>query len=173
MTLKKTLLTLIFGFIAVLLQGTLFGTFIPKTFIPNFALILVVFISFYENSVFGSFLAFLVGLEVDFFSSNVLGPWAGASVVVFGCFSMLSRRVFVESALTAMFAVFVSAVGANILYLMLLYRFKPQGSDIFSFQLLINSFVTALFGPLIFKWLRKVYIKRGHGLSSRMLAVYI
>ena len=170
---RKIVTVLVAVMIGVFIQSSLLGAFLPKMLVPNFVLIVGVFLAFFESTVFGAFLAFLAGLTFDLYSGILLGPWAGSLAVVFGMLTLLSRRMFVDSPFTAFASVFISALAGNIVYLLLLTRFSPLGGDVFSLALIVNSFMTALVAPPCFSLLRRVYVRRSHSLSGRFAAAYL
>ena len=105
---KRIALILLFGLISIALQSSVLKVMLPNSIIPNFILILVVFIAFYECSTLGAVIAFLLGFEIDIYSGQLLGPYAAASVAVFCVLSSLSQRIFVESPVAILLTVFSS-----------------------------------------------------------------
>lgn len=152
-------MVIVLGLVCTVLQGTVFRSLGPLALvIPNFALMLVVFLAFYEVSAFGALLAFIVGLELDLFSGVFIGPWAGSCVAVYGFLSALAQHLFIESVLAASIVVFLSALGMNLVYMILVFEFKPIEFPIF-WRVLGDSFVTALVAPAVF-WLLRRFAQR-------------
>lgn len=145
-----------FGFLmvatilAVFLQGTLLHVFLPDYLIPNFLVIIIVYLAFYEPNSRGAFLAFWVGLIFDFSSGILLGPWAGAAVVIFGIFSALSQRIFVESVLAAFLAVLVSSLVADTVFLAMIKGFLPGSTQVVSVSI-SRGLVSGLMAPLVLR----------------------
>jgi rod shape-determining protein MreD len=172
---KKIFFVLIFGMLAVYLQGSVLRIFLPEFLVPDLMLSLVVFLAFYENSAFGAFLAFILGLQFDLYAGQQLlvGPTAGALVAVFGMLSSLSQRIFVESVFAIFIVSIVSAVMKNIIQCALLYEFNSIAIKYFSLSIL-GSFVTACVTPMLFYMLlglRKRSGKKNIMVRSRMASV--
>ncbi len=163
---KRAFQILSLGLIAILIQGAVLKSIFPSLIIPNLILILVVYLAFYEPTPFGSVLVFLLGLEFDLSSAKLLGPWAGAFVVVFILFSLLSQRLFVESVLAAIVVTFVAALVASGIYGLLAREFNPAGSHSIV-NALVEALLTALCAPLLIRLLRKLYRRRESGLPGR------
>ncbi len=165
--LKRAALVLILGLVAVWIQGTVLrGLFSAQGVVPNLVLILVVFLGFYELSVFGALLAFLVGLEFDLFSGVRLGPWAGTLVFLYGCLACFAQRIFVDSSLSSMVAVFFSSIAGSLMYLLFMYGAHPSAGDMF-WKLLLEALFTAVCAPFFFMFLKKTVYKR-EPVSGRM-----
>ncbi len=148
---------------AVFLQAAVFGTFLPRWMVPNLCLVIVVFLGIFEATFLGAVLAFFVGLSLDFSSGQLMGPWSGAFVTVFGLLSQVGRRLFVDSFLAMGFIVFTSSILGSVVYIFLLSQFKVSMSDIFSLTLFGSSLMSAASSPLVFRWLRRTIIKKTHG----------
>lgn len=148
---------------AAFIQGTFLKSVLPYTSVaPNFMITVVVFLSFYEATAYGVFLSFLAGLLLDFFSGILIGPWAGAFVLCFGLLSLISQRVFVESALTTFLAVFGSSLIAQFCYVALHVQFRPADTApvTLSVRILLEALLSAFFAPLIFMVLKRLKIVR-------------
>lgn len=163
-SIRKSVIVLVLGFIAVFVQGTLLRGSFPSMVVPDLVCILVVFLSFYEPGLLGAFLAFLVGLQFDLASGVLLGPRAGSSVAVFGFLSSLSQRIFVESGTAMMFAVFISTIVNFAVYMILVVEFRHTQevvvSDFFRLSVLGEATLSALITPLIFLVLRRLFSAR-------------
>ena len=110
---RKMVLVLVLGLLAMLIPGTLIKSLAPSLAAPNLLLILMVYLSFYDGEPGDALLAFLLGLELDLDSLDLLGPWAGAYVLVFGVLVLLSQRIFIESAVVVLVTVFCAAVAVD------------------------------------------------------------
>lgn len=111
---------LLLGVLALLIPSTVFRTTLPQAVAPNLLVILLVWVAFQRATAAGALLSFLLGLELDFCSGILLGPWAGAYVAVFGLLVLCSRRIFIESALVVFLAVFAAALVSAALYQIML-----------------------------------------------------
>jgi rod shape-determining protein MreD len=159
-------LILALGLIGIFLQGAVLAGIIPsRFFIPNLLLTLVVFLGFYEVSVLGAVLSFLLGLELDIFSGNLVGPWAGAFTVIFGFLALFAQRVFVESGFAVMLVIFVTSLASQLVLVVFIYEFRPIGG--MGFILAFGeAFVTALVSYPLFSLYRRVLLKRGDRVRS-------
>ena len=159
----RTLLIVATGLVAIFLQSSglrFFGATVPT---PNFLIMITVFLAFYEISVLGATLAFVLGLLLDMASGGVLlGPSAAALVVVYIALASLTQRIFVESFLTIAVAVVTSAAVARLVYAVLIYEFQPKesvlsgGLSVFA----VEGVLSALLAPLVFGLLRPYFHSR-------------
>lgn len=161
---KKLFLTVFASLVCILIQGTILRTFFPSSYLPNLLIGVLVYISFVEISVLGVFLAFLVGLILDVFSSHLLGAWAGAFVVVFFIFSLFAQRVYVGSAVILMAAgAFASAI-ASAMYIFITAPYSEevfQSFAVVGYEALFSAFTT----PLLFAVMKRLH-KRVAGRSK-------
>jgi rod shape-determining protein MreD len=149
--------TIIFSLFGIILQGVVLHSFMPAYLIPNFLLILVVFLGFYEVSVLGVMLCFLSGIIFDLFSGTLLGPWAGSFVLVYVLLALFAQRMFTRSAATIFLSVFISNALATAVYFALLYQFQPIRGSLLSISL-IESLCSALIAPLFFPVLSAILL---------------
>lgn len=149
--------------LAVFLQAAVFGTFFPRWMVPNLCIVIVVFLGIFESTMLGAALAFMVGLALDLSSGQLVGPWSGASVTVFGLLAQFGRRLFVDSTIAIGIVVFVSCMVGSVVYLFLLSQFRVEFGDIFSLTMLGSSLMGALASPLVFSTLRRFLVKKSHG----------
>lgn len=156
---RKILVVLLIGFIAIFVQGTVLRPFIHASMIPNFALVAVVFLGLHEVTVLGAVLAFLLGVELDLFSGIFLGPWAGSFTLVFGLLALVAQRVFLESALTIFVSVLVSSIVSNLVYLVLILQFRPVSGELLTISF-VEALVTAIVAPVFFRVLSWLLIPK-------------
>ena len=164
--LRSVFLVLILSLVAIFAQGTLLKLFAPSaTIVPNLLLLVVGFFAFYEVSIFGSILAFGMGLVLDLSSGVLLGPWAAAFVSVYGMLSALSQRLFVESFLASFVALFFSSLLASFVYLVLMLQFQPALSQRLSLSwlMLVEAFMTGILAPAAFWGLRRLMLSKAAG----------
>lgn len=159
-------LALVVGFASLLVQGMLLHCGVAPCLIPQFIVLVVVFLAFYEVSVVGAFLAFGLGILMDLASAQSLGPWAGACVTVYGVFVLLSQRLFIDSGPVAMAIASVSVAVAQLLYLSI----EPTPPE-FSWSLLGNVILSALCSgicaPILFSFLNRRVGKVSSPLAGR------
>ena len=153
MILRRFSTVFLFGLISVLLQGTILRAILPGWLIPNLIVLGAVFLGFYEGTIFGALLCFMLGLQLDLAGAQLLGPWAGALVVVFGLVSSMQTRIFVDSPLAASITVFACSLVASGVYLIISYQFQKSILEVASFSV-AEGLITALLAPLLFPLLR-------------------
>jgi rod shape-determining protein MreD len=163
---RRFLLFLALGFVAIFVQGTLFREIAPHAVVPNFLLLMIVFLGFFEATIRGATLVFLLGVELDFASGLLVGPWAGAFIVSFGILASLSQRIFIESPLASVLAVFAGSIVSNFVYFVLVYEFHPSVTEVAPFSLL-ESALNALCAPFVFALLRGVVSNSSRGGAGR------
>lgn len=169
---RSTLIVIILGLICAFIQGALLGQIMHVSFIPNFLLIIVVYLAFFESSSLGAFLAFVAGLILDITSGVLLGPWATSFVVVFAVFSVLSQRIFVESFLAAFLSVFFASLMASGVCLSLFYGFQVIGPATLKISVM-QGFVSGLLAPIGLGFLRHVLRGSDNSQMSSLLHVGI
>lgn len=165
--LRKGLLVLVLGVIAIFFQGTVLREVMPAGIVPNLLLLIVVFLGFFEATIGGATLAFLLGVELDFASGLLVGPWAGAFVVSFGLLASLSQRLFVESVTAAMVAALACSLVANFVYFVLVFEFHPSVTEVASFSL-VEAFINAVLAPPALALLRGLLGPRSRGSAGRL-----
>ncbi len=169
---KKFIIVLLLGMVALFIQGSLLKSFAPESLVvPHILLVIVVFLAFYDLSVSGVCLAFLLGIEMDLGTGILIGPWAAGFVAVYGMVSSISQRVFVESPTAIAIAAFSSSILGSFVFLAFLYQFRPAALDVFSFSfvMLFEAILTAVIAPIIFKLLKRLLLPRSHGSSGSRL----
>ncbi len=165
-SLRKFGLLIVFEIVALIFQASILGAFLPAYLMPQLMLLLVVFFGFYEATVLGVALSFAAGVILDLASGLIVGPWAAAFVLVHGGLAGLSQRLFVESTFAAITTTFLSCLGADLVYALLVFEF--QAVDVFQLaQFFGQACATAVLSPLLFKPFRKVWTKRERSISRR------
>ena len=160
--LRQTLTIISIALFCVFMQATIFGTFLPRSMIPNLCLVVVIFLGSVEVSFLGALLAFLVGLLLDLSSGQLLGPWSGAFAAIFGLLSQGGKKLFLDSWLTIGLVTFLCSFVSQVIYLFLLSSFRFSWSDIFSWTMCGTSLVTAACAPFFFLLLKEVVDRRSH-----------
>lgn len=147
-TLKRVLIPIVFAFLAVFIQASILRVWIPQSFLPALAVIIVVYLGFHEVSLLGVWLAFLVGLIFDSSSGMTLGPWATACVALYGVLGAISRRVFLDSVISGMIISGVSALFSLSVYVLVVSQFHPALG--FSLAAIAGgSIATAISAPFV------------------------
>jgi rod shape-determining protein MreD len=140
--------------------------FIPEWFVPQGLLVCAVFLAFYEFSLLGAVTAFLLGLLLDLSSGVLLGPWAGAYVVVYALFAFLSQRLFVESIMVSMSVVGLATLISGFLFISLAFEYQAVTvSDLV--MLAGQAAASALITPYVFKILRWSWRRPDRVLTGR------
>lgn len=156
-SLRQLALIIVSALLGVFLQSSALPWVLPDSFVvPNLMLAMVAFLAFYEVSPFGALLAFLTGLVLDLSSGVLLGPWAAAFVAVYGFLSVVSQRIFVESTLSVMSAVFAAALLSHVVYASLLLQFShnQDAAYLVSVSVLGEALFSAFLAPLVFYLLK-------------------
>lgn len=140
------------------LQGTLLKQLFPLGAGPDLVLTLVVFIAFFQASMRGAALVFILGLLVDLSSATIIGPRAGAYIFVFGFLSSLSQRLFIESSFAVLGSTFAASLVAQFVYVVMFFEFHPGHTlslwPYFSWSTFFEALTTAVISPGVF-WILK------------------
>jgi rod shape-determining protein MreD len=145
-------LSLVLGFLCVVVQGVLLHSGVASFLVPQCTVLAVVFLAFYEVSVVGAVVAFVIGFLMDLASAEVIGPWAGACVAVYGCFSLLSQRLFIDAGPAAIIIAFVASAMAELLYLSI-EPTPPEVTWALVGGIAARAVVTGCCAPLLFSTL--------------------
>ena len=156
---KRCILVLLLGLLAIFVQSTLLKAILPQMVIPNFLLILLVFLAFYETSLAGVITAFLLGLEFDLHGGILLGPWAGSFVAVYCALASLSQRIFVDSALAAFTVVLFSSFLSSFIFVVLVFEFQPVQLGLM-YTAFIEALLNGFLAPPLMALLRKYMTRR-------------
>jgi len=97
--------------LALVLETTLLPQVPGLPVVPDFVLVLVVYLGMYQHGVRGVAGAFVLGYALDTFSGTVFGLNAFAMVVVYLGVYLVARMLQTEGGVPAMAVVFVAALG--------------------------------------------------------------
>jgi len=150
---------LLLGVLASFLQGSVLRALLPgSAIVPNLSVAVVAFLAFHEVSLLGVALSFFLGLIFDLSSGVLLGPWAGAYVVVFALLSSLTQRVFTDSPLTAFIAVLIGSLVAQGVYLAMVLQFRTAelASVSSGVTIVLEALLSAFCAPLCFGLLKRL-----------------
>jgi rod shape-determining protein MreD len=154
---KQSVVYLVGGLVALLLQTTIFSHLPIK---PDFVLILVVSIALSQLTFAGAVLAFLLGCLTDVFAGSTPGFFTLTKTVVFFLVYSTRGRLYFESYLSKAALVLLIALIEGFM-LMLLVHFT-SGQSIFSSplgRLVVGPAVfTALVSPACFAVLQRIKI---------------
>jgi rod shape-determining protein MreD len=160
----RSLLVLAIGLALVTAQSLLHRVGVPEWLLPQGLVACVVYLAFFESSVTGALLAFSCGLLLDLTTATVLGPWAGAYVLVYALLSFMSPRLFVESALVTMVVTAVTSVLSGAIYLFLAFEYQALSREDVV-MLLGQALASALVAPTVVSLLGRV---RGRSISRTL-----
>jgi len=150
------------GSVALLLQTTVLHTLTGDRVIPDLALILCVFLGLREHSVAGATGAFLLGYLLDSFSGSLVGLNAFAMTTVYTMVYLISRRLWMDNALSSIAMVFLGTVvkGFAILAALAAYLSVERLSLGAVQMLLAEALLAAAITPLVFgviRWEQRVF----------------
>ena len=162
----KIVLLIVLGFLFSVAQSILILLGVPPYFVPHCIVILVVFSALTETSLRGVILAFLLGLILDFSAAQLVGPWAGGCVVVYAVLTLLSQRLFVDSAAVSAVVSFLAVLVADGVYVLLSSQYRELGWEV-PVQLLGQACSSALVAPIVLGMLRSWFRRGTDGRLSR------
>jgi rod shape-determining protein MreD len=146
------------GSIALLLQTTLLHSLTGGRVIPDLVLILCVYLGLHEHNVGGATGAFLLGYLLDSFSGSLVGLNAFALTTVYLVVYLMSRRLWMDNALSSIAMVFlatllkgIAIVGALAAYLAI-DRVSLGAAEV----LLAEALLAAALTPAVFALLGRV-----------------
>lgn len=147
----KTLWYAIFVFAALVLQVTLFPTYLADPFKPNLLIIFVVYMGLREGVAWGV-LAYVLGLIHDSFSGLYLGLNGFSYLIIFLGLTMVAGRLFTDRRSLMILGVFSATIVNGFLNLLLLFLFSSaQGIYATLLESLIpQALVNALVASVIF-----------------------
>lgn len=151
----------VISIVALFLQSTFFRLMLPDSaVIPNLMVTVVAFLAFHSPNPLGLALSFFLGLCLDLGSAVLVGPWAGAFVVVFLLLSSVTQRIFVDSPLTAFVAVLCAALLAQGVFIALSMQFRAFEFEFGALvsQVSLEALFSAFCAPLCFAGLRRLRI---------------
>jgi rod shape-determining protein MreD len=111
---RSATLILLSGACAIAVQGSLLRFVWGGSVVPDFILVLSVYLGLYHQRVGGAVAAFFLGYLLDTFSGAPLGENAFAMTLVFVLVYLLSRRVWIEGGLPIAMVVLAAAVAKTV-----------------------------------------------------------
>jgi rod shape-determining protein MreD len=150
------------GSLALLLQTTVLHTLTGDRVIPDLALILCVYFGLHEHSVAGATGAFLLGYLLDSFSGSVVGLNAFAMTTVYLMVYLISRRLWMDNALSSIAMVFLATLvkGFAIVAALAAYLSIDRLSFAALQVLLAEALLAAALTPIMFgiiRWEQRVF----------------
>ncbi|MBP1690459.1 MAG: rod shape-determining protein MreD [Deltaproteobacteria bacterium] len=98
------------GTLALLLQTTILHGLTGGRIIPDLVLILCVYLGLHEHNIGGATGAFLLGYLLDSFSGSLVGLHAFAMTIVYLMVYLVSRRLWMDNALSGVAMVFLGSL---------------------------------------------------------------
>jgi len=150
------------GAFALLLQTTVLHTLTAGRVIPDLALVLCVYLGLHEHSVAGATGAFLLGYLLDSFSGSVVGLNAFAMTSVYTLVYLISRRLWMDNALSSIAMVFLGTMvkGFAILLALAVYLSLDDRLSLAAVQVLFaEALLAAALTPIVFgviRWEQRV-----------------
>jgi rod shape-determining protein MreD len=148
-------LVMIATIVGVLLETTVVHLLPLGPIMPDFVVILCVYLALHEHSVAGALGAFLLGYFVDNFSGGVLGLHAFAMSLIFVLVYLLARQLWMDNVVTNVAVVFgaslLKAVSVAVLLALYVSGDYPW-RHLFS-TIWIEAGIAALATPFVFSLL--------------------
>lgn len=108
---RLTLTIVVASLLAMMLQTTVLALVVPLgEVVPNFVLVLAIYLGLRHHGVAGAVGAFLLGYFLDTFSGTVLGTNAFACTTAYVVAYLIARTLWTEDGLPAMIVVFLAAL---------------------------------------------------------------
>ena len=148
---KRTLLILLIGIAAPVLQGAL-NTFIPARFAPDLGLLVVIALGLHwRNTAGGLVLAATFGFAADLLSGSLLGQQALLRLLAFGAARIASGHLNLRGAVPqSFFVVGITAINALGVAILNVFFTAGGGFDLVMLRdLLSHMLVNALFASPI------------------------
>lgn len=151
-TLWTTLLVLFLG----LFESTVLANISFFPFIPDLVLIVVLYISFFNGSLYGEVNGFISGLIIDFLSAAPLGLNAFIRTVHGFVYGLFKGTVNIDKFFFPFLLGFTSTIlkAFTTWLLSLFYSGLVVNYNLFSYQFWIECGINGLFTPLVFLLLR-------------------
>ena len=149
---RRIIFSIIVTVIAVILQSTVVKQIAIQGITPDFAMLLLIFISYRNGSLNGQITGFVTGLTEDFLSLSPLGFHTLLKTVIGYMYGNTYGRMFIDPIFTpvvfAAVATFIKALLAGILAFIFNINFSTGA--LFSGSFWIELALNSLLAPLIF-----------------------
>ena len=149
------------GTLALLLQTTVLHGLTGGRIIPDLVLILCVYLGLHEHNIGGATGAFLLGYLLDSFSGSLVGLHAFAMTTVYLVVYLVSRRLWMDNALSGVAMVFLGSVlkGLAIVVALAAYLSVDRMSFGVAQTVFAEALLAAALTPLVFGglgWAKRV-----------------
>ena len=166
---KRTLLILLIGIAAPVLQGAL-NTFVPARFAPDLGFLVVIALGLHwRSTAAGLVLAATLGLAADLLSGSLLGQQALLRLLAFGAARFASGHLNLRGAVPqSIFVVGFTAVNALGIATLNVFFTAGGGFDVVMLRdLLSHAFVNALFAAPVSRLVEAVATSFGDDEGAR------
>ncbi len=153
---KDFFLFLLFGIFSLVLQTTVFYL-IPGEFHVDLILILVVYLGFTRDAIWGGIMAFCLGYMMDIGSGGIPGTFCFSKFILFLITTTVTRRFFTKHPMFIFSLVFLFSLldGLMVLGILRIHgTWRVEGLDVGN--ILFQAAATGLTAPIVFALLRKV-----------------
>ena len=143
-----------FCFLGLYIQGTLIKAVAPAAIVPDFIVVLLIFLALNYPTLSGLVGAFVLGLAADFASAVFLGPNAAGAILCFGLTVFISKKIYAENFVAlGMLTVLGSLVKTGTVVLLLaLYAHVNALAGVVSYMF-IEALLTGIVAPPTIKLL--------------------
>jgi rod shape-determining protein MreD len=151
----------VMGTLALLLQTTILHGLTGGRIIPDLVLVLCVYLGLHEHNIGGATGAFLLGYLFDSFSGSLVGLHAFAMTTVYLMVYLVSRRLWMDNALSGVAMVFLGSLlkGIAIVVALAAYLSVDRMSLGVTQTLFAEALLAAALTPIVFGglgWAKRV-----------------
>ncbi len=145
-------LSLIVGFIYLIINTALLSFFLPVFIIPDLLVILVFYLAVSRPSWKGALASFILGYFADVFSGGTIGVSSFSLTFVFFIIYSMSKKIDFNIPFVRMLWVCIAVILNAFLTYAILRIIGPQREILYSFLKLIlpNAFISGIVSPFIF-----------------------
>jgi len=141
------------GVLGMLLQTAVLPVFVPAGLVPNFLLVLVVYLAVHRFGAWGALGAFLLGYFLDTFSGTLLGLHAFAFTALYVAVHQIARVLWAAGGVPAMLIVFSAAFANGLIALTWMSLVTAAGASVWQHALrqgLLAATAAAVVTPVVF-----------------------
>lgn len=166
--LKTIVVFIVLSLVGVFFQSSFLPEFSPFGVVPDFILVLVIWISLFYEEKSALWGAFFLGLLSDFSSGMYVGPQASGCILACVFVRAFSRHVYADRFLSLAMVTFIVSlikqISARILVLSFI-GFKTV-HDMSMHTLLVQALLTSIIAPLLLRFILSPRRKKSARVSS-------
>src|SRR5262249_16942203 len=153
------------GVLGMLLQTAVLPVFVPAGLVPNFLLVLVVYLAVHRFGAWGALGAFLLGYFLDTFSGTLLGLHAFAFTALYVAVHQIARVLWTAGGVPAMRIVFSAAFAHGLIALSGMSLVAAAGASVWQHALrqgLLAATAAAAVTPVVFafvSWEQRLLVR--------------